>query len=863
MDDTITAEGRFLQRHPKSVTFDAAPPQINEYEMATPDLSSVGTNSREGSFDSEDDIYGPYTGDNSELPDDSFDATLEDTDKTPVVGPDDWRRDLDSRFDSSPMPESAVAQPALTRPQHCRTNSSTSSGEHRPLPPLPGMSPVRPDSTSPNGLSATAERMLGSPRNLPSPPSAGVTKSEIHNIGNSNMSLEERLKLMMLSDETSPRSGGKAAKSFAEQQRERRMRRAGARDRIASLTPEREDPESETDHEADEADDTLGDISGLDIDYQLPSISRQSILRRVNGNQAMDCSSDGSSPIRNAPYDPDVPIASIEDSVLEGISELHEDSVIRHEVDEDEDEDDDEVEDDEKVDVYDLYQRSEDGDMDSEKDDDDDDSESHYSDEPPRAQLVQVEEDVTTTPRPSSPVQEDAITDFSATLPQVNSPSRISDFTRSFQTYMLPKPKDRDSVTHTESHKESDQYDEANRSQTPQHLVSKPEYDGSGWGEPEEEEEEEEPGTPESVIHHPISDEESEFEDDEPIESPAVPERVATIKASSSKLKTRPSATPSDIEAMREARRQVSREVAPIVPPIPERHRSRMSRDFDIEQLNNSTGDDFLERHPSFKTKSLTLNLDLGLSLDHDFDRVIEAQKVEFQHATLNVEFEAASTSHTGQASSSDQANNALDPAPGKTTLQVASSANITTRKQRGYLMRQNTKLVTASDKDNEDLRIGTRSAGNSPVKQHQQRPQSWTVEPWNGKQKRSVRKRHGPSLSGPVPPLPGQESNATAMNSVPEEETPELATDECGERGRLFVKVMGVKDLDLPLPRSKSSIQWDTKPNLNVLILMQMREPGSASLLTMVCTVSLQPGSNWPVTHQLARSLSWSCQMT
>jgi hypothetical protein len=30
------------------------------------------------------------------------------------------------------------------------------------------------------------------------------------------------------------------------------------------------------------------------------------------------------------------------------------------------------------------------------------------------------------------------------------------------------------------------------------------------------------------------------------------------------------------------------------------------------------------------------------------------------------------------------------------------------------------------------------------------------------------------------------------------------MAGPDSGERGRLFVKVMGVKDLDLPLPRSK-----------------------------------------------------------
>ena len=119
--------------------------------------------------------------------------------------------------------------------------------------------------------------------------------------------------------------------------------------------------------------------------------------------------------------------------------------------------------------------------------------------------------------------------------------------------------------------------------------------------------------------------------------------------------------------------------------------------------------------------------------------------------------------------------------------------------------MRQNTKVVTASDKPTEEERAPSRSAGNSPVKQHA-RPQSWTVEPWNGKpRQRSLKKRQTPSMSGPVPPMPGQTSNAAALKDLPEEEAqPELATEECGERGRLFVKVMGVKDLDLPLPRSK-----------------------------------------------------------
>ncbi|KAI1777654.1 DUF1709-domain-containing protein [Hypoxylon cercidicola] len=815
-DDHELPSGRFLHRHAKSVTFDAAPPQVNEYEMATPDLSSIGTNSREGSFeDDEDDdyIYGHYPGEDGEGQDDSFDATLEDTDKTPVVGPDDWRQDRDTRFDSSPMPESVLSQASPARPQHSRTDSSTSSGDHRPLPPLPGMGHTRSQSGSSNGLSATAERMLGSPRSLPSPPPASVSKSEIHNIGNGNMSLEERLKLMMLSDETSPKADSNA-KTFAEQQRERRMRRAGARDRVTSPTPEKED-----DAAANEEDDTVGDLSALEMDYQLPSISRQSILRRVNGNNAFGRESDlnfsspgpDSSFARSAPYDPDVPIASIEDSVLDDATEQSEDSVVIHESEDD------------KGDVYDLYQRSEDGDTASLKDgQDDDDLDSHYSDEAqkPQVESSQLEEESITTPRAASPAAEGgSITNFSATLPQVNNTSKETEFTRSLQSHMLPKPKEAGALTHSETHRMSDAQAYLQRPYTPESKpISKPEYDGSGWGEPEEEEyEEEEPGTPESVIHHPISDDEEDEEDEleeEPqeeieeeieeqlIESPAIPEREATIKASgSNKLKTRASATPSDLMAMREARRQVSREVAPVVPPIPERHRSRLSRDMAPEQLEVPTGDDFLERHPSFKQRSLTLDLDLGLSLDQDLDRVIEAQKVAPLTLSYEYNFPAASASRQLSKSSrqpSQQKHTSAFPSP-----QKPLNANFTPTKQRGYLMRQNTKLVTASDKDTEEIRSGTRSAGNSPVKQ--QRPQSWTVEPWNGKHRRSIKKRHAPS-TGPVPPIPGQESNAmaTTMDPLLEEDAPELATEECGERGRLFVKVMGAKDLDLPLPKNE-----------------------------------------------------------
>ncbi|KAM0334319.1 hypothetical protein ACHAQA_001343 [Verticillium albo-atrum] len=802
-DDRELPSGRALHRHAtKSVTFDAAPPQINEYEMATPDISSIGTNSREGSFESNEDEMEDHLhqrfGDH-DLQDDSFDASLEDTDKTPVVGPDDWRQSVtrdDDPFESSPMPEARPHQYASNRPAHLRTDSANSAGsDHRPLPPLPGQMTRRDSAQSSPGLSATAERMLGSPRSLPSPPPALASKSEIQNIGNGKMSLEERLKLMMLSDDV---------KSANEQQRERRMRRGAQRDRLQSPTPDRESVTSSM-LEADEEDDTIGDLSGLG-DYELPQrISRESILRRVNGNQQSPgrdseyqfsspppSSSPERGPERRLAYDPDVPIPSTEDPGQDDSEMMEaEDSVIIHrDLDsQDRDSQDRDSQDRDDFDsITDLYHRD-----DSRLTDRDDDEASQYSDEQrfnskfdskdPEVQEVNVKEvqviesdEEVTTPRAASPmehhkvmsevvldhVQEQPVEEKpveakpaeeeatpSSGLPELKSHGTENLFSKGLSSYMLPRP-DQPPAQVEELEpppKMSDARAFLQRPYTPDQL-SKPEYDGSGWGEPEEEEFDE-PGTPDSVIHHPVSDEEDlqeiEEEQEEEAISPVVPERQATIKASGSKLKTRPSATPSDIVSMRDARRQVSREV-PEIPPIPERHRNRISRDFDAEHAIE-TGDDFLERHPSFKKRSLTLDLDLGLSLDQDFERVIEAQK-------------------------------------------------------RGYLMRQNTKLVTASDKQTDDYWM-TRSAGNSPVKK--ERPQTWTVEPWNSKPKqRSLRKRHG--ASGPVPPLPGQESNARLSGSTEDDMNPELATEESGERGRLFVKVMGVKDLDLPIPRNERS---------------------------------------------------------
>ncbi|POR31173.1 Bud site selection protein BUD4 [Tolypocladium paradoxum] len=782
-------DGRSLHRHPKSVTFDAAPPQINEYEMATPDLSSVGTNSREGSYESVDDeddeaiIYDPA---HVEVQDDSFDASLEDTDKTPVVGPDDWRGDSPmihhggspGQFEGSPMPESIPSMVASGRPSHQRTDSANSNGDHRPLPPLPGLGHARSQSTgsvpaSP-GLSATAERMLGggSHRSLPVPPPASASKLDIQSFGNGKMTLEERLKLMMLSDD----NNGKTA---AEQQRERRLRRGASRDR--GDTPQSE-PESTQGLEALEEDDTIGDISLLD-DYQMPSrISRESIMRRVNGNTALENESEYhfSSPVgtpisqrsperHEAVLDPDVPIPSTEDTIMEDADESYEqeDSVIITRPPEDHEDD-----------VLDLYHDMDDSEEDSQRPDGDDD-ESQYSDESAREKSLSKDLDAgATTPRANSPAQ---YLSLGGPIPDLAPFAQDPAVSMEGEHSSLPTAQDATEKAGVVDYATEHATASIERPCTPERRMSKPEYDGSGWGEPEDEYDDE-PGTPDSVIHRPM------FEDDEEArESTVIPERVATVKsAAGSKLKTRVSSTPSDLAAMREARRHVSHEV-PSVPPIPEKHRNRVSRDFAVEQEDRH--DEYLERHPSFKNRSLTLDFDMGLSLDQDFERVIEAQKVNPNHPSPKPSLSAISTP-ARQASREfiERELRELD-------------ANVTFRPQRGYLMRQNTKLVTASDKDG-DTTWKTRSANNSPVKQD--RPQSWVVEPWNGQpRQRSYRKR--PGTSGPVPPLPGQESNAAALNHVVEEDAQsEAATIESGERGRLFVKVMGVKDLDLPLPKNE-----------------------------------------------------------
>ena len=151
--------------------------------------------------------------------------------------------------------------------------------------------------------------------------------------------------------------------------------------------------------------------------------------------------------------------------------------------------------------------------------------------------------------------------------------------------------------------------------------------------------------------------------------------------------------------------------------------------------------------------------------------------------------------------------------------------------------MRENSKVVVASSRQFSDEKppavsaeaVGkaSKSANSSPRKTSAERKPAWTTEPWNGKaRRRSIRTTSGArraAAAGSVPPLPGQESAVAAgLDSVGEQDDEEF--EDGAERGRLFVKVVGVKDLDLPLPKSKSTVNGCC---MQVLIEEQLSVPG------------------------------------
>ena len=834
--------GRSLHRHAKSVTFDAAPPQVNEYEMTTPDPSSVASGSRDGSYESGDNEEDESFDRGSSIDrDDSFDASLEDTEKTPVVLPEDWRfmspaianddlaAHVENPFDgehSSPAPSAEPSSAADARPSPTRTDSVNSNGERRPLPPLPALSkPLFPRarSDSESSLAATAERVNHTQRTSPSPPRpASISKSEIHGMGGCSMPIEERLRLMMLQDEEKPQT----AAQEQQEQRERRLRRG---------SPLRS-PESESHgqgvivQEEEVENDDVADLG----DYKLPpKISRESILRKVKSRNFRESEDDYSSlglsqntgGDEYANLDPDIPIPSLEGE--DGEKEV----TIKQEVD-----------DDSEVDVYsipDLYSQNLQAESymdaiekleafrEAEGSTNDDDDESHYSvdskedGQPDNNYNSAPDEDGPPTPRAvTSNIPDNDLgrnDSHRMSLPRFAALLGDADFGFGMESFMTPSPPQdqepvKSTITPPSPTAGNSVYTHLSirRPVTPEAQLQPPTFSGE-WKDSKAE-----PGTPDSVIRHPVAE--------SPVaEAPEVPEPVATIRAPSGNLKTRPSVTPSDIQAMAEVRRQVSNgSDVPAVPKIPERHLNRPSvvAESDESQPDSASEAESLENFEGkgaskqAKRKSSLLPLEVpveeseGLGIESEFDRVIEAQKVVFNFPLYEVAPPYSPSS--------------AEYIAGQGFARInEGSANKAFCIQKGYLMRQNTKVIIASSashesaesttesKDNQELGArGTRSAGNSPRKASQSHP--WTAEPWNGKiRRKSIRKSGGiPSKApsnGPAPPLPGQQSNvASGLDSVTEDEAMQNVDEigEDGERGRLFVKVIRVKDLDLPLPK-------------------------------------------------------------
>lgn len=254
----------------------------------------------------------------------------------------------------------------------------------------------------------------------------------------------------------------------------------------------------------------------------------------------------------------------------------------------------------------------------------------------------------------------------------------------------------------------------------------------------------------------------------EPRSSPSpIPDDAATIRAPGGKLRTRPSATPADIAAMAAQRRQVSGDHTSAARAALEASSSdeEGSEEEEEEEGEGEVEDDDeteslpdpgmdpkgktpLRKSSRRSLKMPTLDeLNIDLNLDEEFDRVIETQK-------------------------------------------------------RGYLMRHSTRVIHASSRDFDE----------EPNLQNQshKRTQSWQVEPWKGSgRRRSTRHSFGQTgaqqdhVASPIPPGPASPTHLVPPLTTAGVEAQKPPTPpENGERGRLFVKVIGVKDLTLPLPQ-------------------------------------------------------------
>ncbi|PIG80810.1 GTP binding protein (Bud4) [Aspergillus arachidicola] len=735
-------------RHAKSVTFDAAP------------LRSTS------SYESDEDEFPDISFDRDSLTDreDSFDASLEDLEKTPVVLPEDWRYMSPSsanddlvKEDEDPFtedeenlnPDPRPSSRQETSEKQAPVESLDSNGEPRPLPPLPGRTSFPPHPSSPSKLASAFELGSGSQRVLPSPPGpASYSKSDITEFGHSSMSLEDRLRLMKIQEDG--QEDAKPEHQDIEPQSKHDDGNQGETE-THSNQPEQHDSEA-----TDEAPGAAPEV------FSPPHISRDSILRDLRRSESfMDDSFDESSQIPSSPhsymnYDPDVPIPSLEnDDMLDDDDYDDTNSVV---IKQEEDHDND------LYDIPDYYETipSKDSSFKSLKDKLTSDEESRYSSQ-------QMEDDLT---EKGSPRNSDA---GQATSVATDQDEKASSEQTPQETQAEPAP--------------------GSKMSTIKEALQRPIT-------PEDNGQISEPSTPDSVIRHPVDDD----SDTEVPSVESVPDPIATVKAPGTGLKTRPSLTPADLESMAATRRRISGQHPPPMPGLSKQPSNESEHSAPEDTTPSQPAKEVSQRQSSLVKLDIPFSIQeesLGFGLDKEFDRVIENQKVAFELSLSQLYSRAGPNRHMQETFG-----NNIEPI-----------ANEQIPKQRGYLMRHNTKVIIASSRNEDEPATapgaaptdsrGTKSAIPTPRKASQQ---TWTTVPWNGQTRRaSIRQASGirkKPVPGPVPPLPGQQSNVQENPATIEENEPALngALDEGEERGRLFVKVVGMKYLDLPLPRGERS---------------------------------------------------------
>lgn len=682
---------RAIHRHNKSVTFHADPPVINEYENPTPEPSvSATSGSREGSWES-DEFYDDYSferGSSLEQRDDSFDADLENADKTPVVLPEDWSRmspdearrvlvdDGDDVFEGSEI---------LQRPSPGRSDSVTSDGESRPLPPLPGFMNGRCDSAA-----AAAERAANLARNLPSPPKrASCSKEEIRN----------------KAQESSPPIGSQSpliARAHGEPEE-----RPSSKDEQAELTITNLDTGEKLDVDVNVQEEEIEDISQLEdlgeFDHDPPKICRESILRKVRNSKydfedESDLESENGANLARPSYEelakmhPDDPIPSREtsrnasDNCLGAYTQACDDVEIK-----------DEEEDNTGIDLHSIPaigpslqgpQQSPEYHRDSSvlrhdvssQSDDENDTESRYSSVEPDAESTVLQAQQNDTELTEADDGKEKLEDAMQVLTvkefskheEESAPSSKNPVSGDFMglpSYLVSNdfdfgindfipssnPRSEKAATNNDITANMPVLQSAAEIKPTARDLPRPTYDGADYDEPDYSTRAD---TPDSVVHCSSSeisqpDEQASFV--EPESEVAVPERRATIKTNG-QLKARPSATPADLHMMAEQRRLVSAERP--VPVIAQTYQAEMGQTTEVEedlseesQMSSegtaSKADSGVGQSPERiacresrrdSRKQMKLDLDIpsisaataddGLGLESEFERVIEGQKV-------------------------------------------------------------------------------------------------------------------------------------------------------------------------------------------------------------------------------------------